>query len=389
MPTPTIEHVEVFCHRVPISAPVSTSFGIMTSRPGVFVRLTDSDGAFGWGEIFANWPAAGAEHRARLLIEDISDLVLGQRPEAPGDLWHHLDRATRIRALQCGEWGPFAHVLAGLDTAMHDMDARRAGLALWRHLAADGDAPGPARVPAYASGIHVADGTRTLPRERARGHRAFKVKIGFDASEPALLETLCGMLEPGESLMTDANQAWTLDEALAFGEATAGLPLRWLEEPIAADSPDEHWQRLSRAIPHPLAAGENIAGAADFAAATASGTLAVIQPDVAKWGGVTGCLIAGRAAVAAGHSYCPHFLGGGIGLLASAHLLAAVGGPGALEMDVNPNPLRDAFPGADPVPVEGAVALSDAPGLGIEALPPEIARYRTLALSRSRSQAGT
>lgn len=45
----------------------------------------------------------------------------------------------------------------------------------------------------------------------------------------------------------------------------------------------------------------------------------------AKWGGVSGNLPVARAIVAAGLTYCPRFLGGGIGLLASAHLLAAKG----------------------------------------------------------------
>ncbi len=72
-----IERVEVFCYRVPVKVPVATSFGVMRDRPAVFVRLTDDTGCSGWGEIFANWPAAAAEHRAQLLVQDICDLVVG------------------------------------------------------------------------------------------------------------------------------------------------------------------------------------------------------------------------------------------------------------------------------------------------------------------------
>ena len=45
----------------------------------------------------------------------------------------------------------------------------------------------------------------------------------------------------------------------------------------------------------------------------------------------------------AGVRYCPHFLGGGIGLAAFAKLLAAVDGDGVLTFDINPNSLREAF----------------------------------------------
>ena len=87
--------------------------------------------------------------------------------------------------------------------------------------------------------------------------------------------------------------------------------------------------------------GENIAGREAFATAFTEGVLNVIQPDAAKWGGITGCIAVAREAIAAKRTYCPHYLGGGIGLVASAHLLAACNG-GWLEVDSNDNPLRAA-----------------------------------------------
>jgi D-galactarolactone cycloisomerase len=52
--------------------------------------------------------------------------------------------------------------------------------------------------------------------------------------------------------------------------------------------------------------------------------------------------------------------------MASAHLLAAAGGNGLLEMDVNPNPDRDAMIGKALPVSNGAIQLSDAHGIGIE-----------------------
>jgi D-galactarolactone cycloisomerase len=43
--------------------------------------------------------------------------------------------------------------------------------------------------------------------------------------------------------------------------------------------------------------------------------------------------------------FCPHYLGGGMGLLASAHLLAGMRGDDLLEVDSNDNLLRDRFCG--------------------------------------------
>ena len=72
---------------------------------------------------------------------------------------------------------------------------------------------------------------------------------------------------------------------------------------------------------------------------------------------------------------CPHWLAGGVGLAASMHLLAAAGTAASfVEVDANPNPLReDVFP-LD-VARRRVRRCRDAPGLGVE---PDLARARAL-----------
>ncbi|TRD15346.1 mandelate racemase/muconate lactonizing enzyme family protein [Palleronia caenipelagi] len=370
-----ISKIDVWTYRVPIENPVITSFGAMHSRPAVFLRLEDRDGCFGWGEIFANWPAAGAEHRARLLIEDVSDLVLGYPLEHSAALRTHLTERTHIRALQCGEWGPFAHVISGLDIAIHDLFARRSGLPLARYLM-----PGAAMsVPTYASGIHIRDADKMIEGSREHGYAAFKVKVGFnlESDSRAVIE-LCKSLGQSERLFADANQGWYADEAITFLRALDGAPLGWLEEPLPADAPIADWHRTAEVSQIPLAGGENIAGSAEFTAAITSGIFGVIQPDVAKWGGLSGCREVAIRTMGQGRLYCPHFLGGGIGLAASAAVLASVGGGGLLEVDANPNPLREAFGLWNEGESRGHLLLRDKPGLGILKLPEQLKKYETL-----------
>jgi L-alanine-DL-glutamate epimerase-like enolase superfamily enzyme len=160
---------------------------------------------------------------------------------------------------------------------------------------------------------------------------------------------------------------------------------RWLEEPLRADRPASEWQQLARHTPLPLAAGENLIGEAAFAAAIEAGALAVLQPDVAKWGGISG----GRRVIgriqAAGLRYCPHFLGAGIGLCASAHLLAAHPGAGAargmLEVDGNPNPLRTLLAPALGTLADGCIDLGDGVGLGVQ---PQVQELQALCADASK-----
>lgn len=374
-----IKRIDAFVFRYPNERPVATSFGIMRDRPAVFVRLEAADGAFGWGEIFANWPAAGAEHRANLLMQDIADLVFDVEIAAPGELFEKLATQTRIRAIQCGELGPFRQVIAGLDIALWDLFARRDGVPVANLLT-----PKPeASMPAYASGIKIDNAETEIEAARQTGFTAFKVKVGFNRdTDAASVAALSQGMRTNERLFTDANQAWDLDAALAFVRELEGQTVGWLEEPLLVDAPMEHWKALASASPIPLAGGENIAGRQEFSAAISAGVLKVIQPDVAKWGGLTACFDVARQAIGAGRFYCPHFLGGGIGLIASAHLLAASHGSGLLEVDVNTNPLRDAFPVVTRALRGGRWTMSDKPGLGVDELPGELSPYQTLTISR-------
>ena len=370
-----ITRIEAWAFRSPTKKPVATSFGIMHDRPAVIVRIEDNNGAFGWGEIWANWPAAGAEHRVRLLEMDIAHLVLGKQISSPNEFFYKLDAKTRIRAVQCGEIGPFAQVVAGLDIAMWDLTARRQGLPLRRLIRPNS----PDLVPAYASGIQISAAEDLMPTARAKGHKRFKLKVGFDMStDIAAVHRIQNELLKNELIACDANQAWSLEQAKEFLSGISGLPLQWLEEPLPVYKEDTKWMDLADHTTIPLAGGENIIGEADFNRAIESGNLSVIQPDVAKWGGVTGNLAVARNALANNRSYFPHFLGAGIGLAASAELLAGVGGNGFLEVDVNDNPLRSAFfDGVEPI-FNGSWLCSEKPGLGIEYIPKELLQFQTL-----------
>jgi L-alanine-DL-glutamate epimerase-like enolase superfamily enzyme len=361
--------VQAFVLRSPIATPVRTSFGVMHDRPAVFVRVEDADGAQGWGEVWCNFPACGAEHRARLVETVLEPLLTGRRFTSPAEAFEHLTAATAVLAIQSGEPGPMAQAIAGVDLALWDLCARRAGQPLWRLLGGAGD-----EVGVYASGINPDRPQELVARKRDDGFRAFKLKIGFGAErDVANLTALRELLGPDTPLMVDANQAWTLDEARAMAPRLQPFRLGWLEEPLRADRPWSEWRELAAAGAPALAAGENVAGTAAFADAMQAGVLRVLQPDAAKWGGISGCWPVAQAAARAGLRYCPHYLGGGLGLLASAHLLAAQGGDGLLEVDANPNPLRCLVAPVFERPVQGRCHIGDAPGLGVL---PDIAALR-------------
>ncbi|MET4212682.1 mandelate racemase/muconate lactonizing enzyme family protein [Bradyrhizobium sp. LA2.1] len=368
-----IRSIEAFCYRYPLATPVVTSFGKMLNRPAVFVRALDEDGVEGWGEAWSNFPAPGAEHRARLVNEVLAPGIVGRRFDGPAQAFEVLSKGTEVLALQCGEPGPFAQAISGIDLALWDLSARRRRLPLWRLLGGQ-----TGRIKVYASGINPGGAAQTAEAALKRGHRALKLKVGFGAeTDLANLAALRAIVGAG-MLAADANQGWSVDQALEMLPRLAAFDLRWLEEPLRADRRREEWRRLRASATMPIAAGENISSVEGFKDVLAEDVLGVVQPDIAKWGGLSACAGVARDILKAGKTFCPHYLGGGIGLLASAHLLAGIGGDGWLEVDANDNPLRDRFCGAVANVTDGTIVLGEEPGLGFTPDLSGIANYRSL-----------
>jgi D-galactarolactone cycloisomerase len=366
-----IRSVEPLALEVPLPRPVATPMMSIASVVSLLVAVRDADGVEGWGEIWCNFPRFGIHHRARLLREVFAPMLAQRTFASPAEAWADMTATSNVLRLQSGEPGPVAAVIAGIDIALHDIVATRAGLPLWRLL---GGRSG--RVPIYASVGRASDSRTAVERCVAQGFRAFKLHAAGS------IEDLVGEVRPvrtlvGEAseLMLDVNSSWDAEAAIATIGELAQDRLSWLEEPIPVDAPPATWRRLAAAAPMPLAGGENMSSAAMFDAALAEGVLGVFQPDIAKWGGFSGCLPVARRVVAAGRRFCPHMFSGAPGLLAAGHLLAAANSPdGMLEFGVGFNPLRDEL--LDGAVRDGVLDLGDASGLGLHAVRERLARYR-------------
>jgi len=344
-----------------VEKPVVTSFSTIPSRGVAMLRLEDSDGVVGWGDIWGNFPTITTEYRANLAAFLLPDLLLGKTVSDVPIFFHDLVDQLHVISVQSDEPGPIAAVLAAVDQALWDLAARKANRPLRKILnpnAVD-------RIPAYASGLNPADGPETVISQRERGHRNFKLKIGFGEDiDKTNVDRIVDGISSDERFFVDANQRWNLEQSIYAADWLADAGVGWFEEPMVADTPAEHWRELGVSSRIPLAGAENLRGLDNIERAFE--WLDFVQPDVGKWGGVTDCFTIAKKAIEAGKTYCPHWLGGGVGLLHSAQLLAAAGGDGLLEMDVNENPLRELMlVGALSID-EGFVDLPSDNGIGVE-----------------------
>ena len=374
-----IARLDVYALEAKIDTPVTTSFGSIPARVSALLRIEDTDGHAGWGEIWGNFPSITCAYRAALACKVLPEPLLGAAVETPGAFCIQLANKLRVLAVQAAEPGPISAVLAATNQALWDLAARRQALPLRRALNEDAGET----VPVYASGLNPTDSVEVAVRAREAGYRAFKLKIGFgDDVDRRNLHGLRLTMKEGEQLFVDANQRWSLGEALGQITMLEAMDVDWWEEPMLAEAPASDWRVLRDSTLLPLAGGENLRDMDAFR--TAFSYLAFVQPDLGKWGGIDGCLAIARSALKHNCTYCPHWLSGGVGLMHSAHLLAAAGGDGLLEVDANPNPLRSRV--VDPATgiFEGRLHMVDAPGIGIESPIDDLSEFVTMHESFTR-----
>lgn len=368
-----IERIQLHALSAAIAAGPESSLASMPTRNALLVEVTTTCGATGWGEAWCNFPPRGSLARLSLIADVIGPALLGRSFAHYPDLRPFLEEHFARMIIHTGEAGPFAHCFAAIDMAVADIAARRAGLSLSRLLNPDAGTS----VPVYASSPDRRNLPTALRNLEADGHTAAKLKIGYGmADDQELLRRFRELAPPGMQLFVDVNQNWELEEGLRAVEALAQFDIDFLEEPLRADAPLSHWKRLADASPIRLAAGENICSAAAFHAFVAEGGLRVVQPDVAKWGGVSAAYQVGCRARAQGATCAIHFMGSALGLATSLNVLAAIGGDGRVEVDVNPNALRTDLGEIDLFVEEGRVRVPARHGIGFIPDPEAIAKYR-------------
>lgn len=346
---------------VPIRAKGGVSpkmaLGTMSTRPALLVRVEDTAGCFGWGEIWANFPPRANLHKAHIIEDVIASHLAGLTFCDPREAGEALRAKLSVFFLHVGQCAVFEHILAGLDTALWDLALRSAD-----HSFADFMGLNTSRARSYATSINAEDLERLIPHHAKLGQSHFKLKIGFaDHGNTRIVEQAVALCPQSARIMVDSNQSWSLSGAKSFLQTIEAYAPYFAEEPLRADAPDADWEALAKSTDIPLAGGENIYGIDNFLRKASLG-LQFLQPDVAKWGGMSGALDLAKQ-VPDGVSIWPHFMGTSVGQVAALSVSAAIGDTSSCEVDVNENALRTELSG-DVLAIEnGLISLPAGPGL--------------------------
>jgi L-alanine-DL-glutamate epimerase-like enolase superfamily enzyme len=316
------------------------------------VRIRCDDGAEGAGYTYTI--GTGGSSVMALLHDHLAPKLVGRDPDCIEAIWKDLffhTHATAVGAIT-------SLALATIDTALWDLRCKRIGLPLWK--AAGGARP---KVPVYTT----EGGWLHLPVEalvgqtleaKSQGFRGAKIKVGKPhvSEDVARLRAVREAVGDDFEIMVDANQCFSVSEAIRRARAFEPFGLAWLEEPLPAEDLAGHVE-LAAHTAIPIAVGESIYHASHFREYLERDACSIVQPDVARIGGITPWLKVAHLAEAFNVPVCPHFL-----MELHVSLTAAV--PNAAWVEYIPQ-LDDVTTSRLAI-ADGYACAPSAPGLGID-----------------------
>jgi len=255
---------------------------------------------------------------------------------------------------------------AGVETAILDAAARLADRPLYRAL-------GGTEAPALMTDITLSISDPARMAGAALGHAragfgCFKVKVGRDwRADLASLRAVAAAV-PGARFRLDANAGFTATEALALLDAALGdgLAIECYEQPCAAGDLAGMAEVAARASV-PVVADESFRGPDDLERLLAARAAGAVNLKLVKLGGPLAAVALGRRARAAGLGLMAGaMVETRVGLLAMAHVVAALGGVEWVDLDTAFLLAEDPFVGG--WRADGPrLTLTGEPGLGVSA----------------------
>jgi L-alanine-DL-glutamate epimerase-like enolase superfamily enzyme len=225
-----------------------------------------------------------------------------------------------------GRWRYFpqlAHyAICGLDIALWDISAKAAGVPIHTLLGE----PVRAQIDHFYwlhRGSTLDDLISQAELGLAAGHHVFYVKAGVDetaAGVVALVRAVRDAIGTDPLLRVDANQAWTVEEALQILEALEGSNLDWIEEPVAGATPTD-LRRIREQLGVRVAVDQGAWLPEAMLELAAAGAIDVVCTDPSRLGGLGEFLRVADSLDRLGVEVCRH-CGNELGIFLAASLHA-------------------------------------------------------------------
>jgi muconate cycloisomerase len=356
---------------VPLRQPMKMSGETITHAHNLLIRLEASDGTVGWGEASSAPTMTGDTPESLLAAAAIIRAAV-----QGADLRFRPAITERIGRALYGNTG----AKSAFELALLDLIGRVHGIAAAQLL---GGCRRAAVEPMWLIGnATVAADVEDAAARRREGFRSFKLKIGSKtiADDIEAAHQVRGALGPEARLCADANGGLTLDAARRFVTEAAAADIQFLEQPLPPHAIDGMAALQALGI-MPIGADEGIHSVEDVEASAARGAIAGLSLKLIKLGGASALLHTARRA---------HELGLSVniaGKVAETSLASAATAQVACAVEnvdwgisLSQVYLADDIVRQPLTMIDGAVALPDGPGLGVEVDEAAVRCFQTAAL---------
>lgn len=318
--------------------------------------ITDS----GEEGVCANY--GGGQFACQVIDKHFRRFLIGENPFNIELIWEKLWRASSTY----GRGGITAMAMSGVDLALWDLLGKVTQQPVYNLIGGSTKE----NVPCYAT-VHVLENVEAMVSHDFAGYKlvsywgAHSGEAGLDALE-AQFSQARDLVGPRPDLMLECYQSMDLHYATRVAERLKPYNVRWIEDPLMAGYATKLNRELRRRItPTQLAVGNLEYDVSAFHETLRAGACDVIQPEVAWVGGLTATRRISAMARPYATPVIPH--GGGV---YTYHFVAAETSCPFAEYVVTGDgteirPVLDLVIG-EPLPKNGTVTLSDAPGFGVE-----------------------
>ncbi|HEY8013528.1 MAG TPA: mandelate racemase/muconate lactonizing enzyme family protein [Dongiaceae bacterium] len=333
----------------------------------VIVKLTTDSGLIGWGE-----SCSGADTRSiEAALQSMAPFVLNQDPWNSESIAHEVFRTGlwEYRAMT----GNFA--FAGIDMALWDLCGKDCGKPLYRLFG--GAMRGSVDYFYYLSRGTPAEIAAQARDGIARGYDCFYLKVGVESrGEEEMLAALRQAAGPEARIRIDANEAWSLPEAVRLlNRWDQMFGIEYAEAPVAA-SPITLMQELRQRVPVALCANEGLERQSEVTRMIASGAADMLCFSSYWVGSLRRFHSLCHAANIAGIKICKHTHGElGIAAAAGQHMLLTLPNVARGNQQTAAMMTDDLLAAQLPIATGPSWGLIEGPGLGIEIDEAKLARY--------------
>jgi len=347
-----------------------------------FVRVHTDQGLAGTGETL---DTVGAED---IINHHLGPAVVGRSPLDIESIWYDLwtfqsPPGGIPPVFMRGMGGPYLSALSAIEMALWDLAGKATGLPIYQLLG------GRVRdkVAVYFHAYTPEQAADVVRKTGVKAIKAVRLDSGTDQENPnqgfdpgkhfdwtltnrqidafrQRVGAIRQAIGPDIGLGLECHGRYDTESAIQMAKAVEGFRPMWLEEPVPSDNP-ETMAKVRAATRIPIACGENLYTRYGFRPYLEQQAVSLIQPDMAKCGG----LLETRKIAAMAEVYhipiAPHGVASLVGQMAYAHVCATVPNFMLLEwmhyfdenlMRLTPPPDYSA----------GFLKVSDAPGIGVE-----------------------